>query len=475
MTPTLLDFPGMPYWPPEGQPGVAESQSEQPALSGGLHSFRIVVSDFFANSATVTGTLLFAPKKTLPEAPFVASNDGTVPLGVGQTPWDFERVEVFSSSNLGRTWTKLTGVSLAEGFGSLPPALLAYFQGGNPTPRGSLSRSLTVLKLVGYDKFGVPSYPLFRFIGTNSYHPREPLRVEFQTDFYDDYLRVVLHSTGPLLRPPTLKVGQDTVSTNPLDLTSYVAALRLPEEIRGSLPVDILYEDLAGTSYVQREEVKVKSIQEGQGGVVASEDGRCWVTFDEVSVYERLYGRIAVAAPPTNDTRFASNIYQIEPQDVPLNHGVRVSIQYPPEDPMPEKLGVYYERGKNWWVFLDNQLNRDERVVSAPALSLENFALLRDTEPPSILGIIPHHGARLRTPRPLIRVYVRDYLSGVGSEENIRLTLDGAKLIAEYDPEAASVSYQPRTHLSRGRHALKVWVKDRSGNVAQAENVFWIQ
>jgi hypothetical protein len=126
-------------------------------------------------------------------------------------------------------------------------------------------------------------------------------------------------------------------------------------------------------------------------------------------------------------------------------------------------------------VFIDNKLNPANQTVSARVFSLEDFAMIRDSEPPVLNIQTPRAGAVLSNRRPLISVGVNDSTSGFDSEEAIELRLDGQRLIAEYDPERDVVQYRPKRDLTPGIHKLTVRAEDRCGNVARAEAEFTVK
>jgi hypothetical protein len=164
----------------------------------------------------------------------------------------------------------------------------------------------------------------------------------------------------------------------------------------------------------------------------------------------------------------------VEPQDVALDGGAVITIVYPDTVSQPQQIGVCYW-SRNNWVFIDNKINTANRTVSARVFSMEDFALIRDNEPPVLSIRSPQAGSVTRNRRPLISVGVNDSTSGFDSEESIELRLDGQKLIAEYDPERDVVQYRPKKDLEPGVHKLTARAEDRCGNVAWQEVEFTVR
>jgi hypothetical protein len=234
-------------------------------------------------------------------------------------------------------------------------------------------------------------------------------------------------------------------------------------------------ENMFGQMEVWRETFMNALVQPGRGRSLFAADARMRVAFSDESVYWPLYGRVHIdTVTRLNDSRVIGPIYRVEPQDVALNEGATVTLSYPDTIAEPRQIGVCY-RDRNEWVFIDNKVNTANRTVSARIFSLEDFAIMRDSEPPVLNIRSPHPGAVIRDRRPLIVVEVKDVTSGFASEQSIELRLDGQLLIAEYDPERDVVQYKPKRELSPGVHKLAVRAEDRCGNVARREAEFTVR
>ena len=168
-------------------------------------------------------------------------------------------------------------------------------------------------------------------------------------------------------------------------------------------------------------------------------------------------------------------IYSLEPKDVLLNKGAFVEIQYPETESNPTKLGVYYKEKDNNWVFIDNQHDPLNRTISAKVLSFEDFALIKDEIPPEISDISPADQTRLQNKLPLISINVLDKHSGINSENEIEIRLDGKRLIAEYDPERERLFYQVKEALVSGKHEILAMALDKCKNVTLKKSYFWIE
>jgi len=112
--------------------------------------------------------------------------------------------------------------------------------------------------------------------------------------------------------------------------------------------------------------------------------------------------------------------------------------------------------------------------MEANVTTLGTFALAYDTEPPVLYSLYPSQNARLTVRTPTLKARFADKLSGVRGERNMQLFLDGGQVIAEYDPEKASLFYTPREELASGKHRVQIVLRDRCGNVTRREHEFYI-
>jgi hypothetical protein len=193
--------------------------------------------------------------------------------------------------------------------------------------------------------------------------------------------------------------------------------------------------------------------------------GEVVVVFPAQSVYELFFPQGEAFEPTVPRHLKNTGIgYAFGPDMFSFDRQVEVYFGYPEGTEEPEKLGIYQENGEGGWVFLDNQLDRERRVVGAKVWRFSRYALLADKIPPLISDLQPGPDAVIERRRPRLAARVEDVGAGIGREEDVVMELDGQRLISEYDPEAHTVVYPCERDLGPGRHHLVVRVKDRSGN-----------
>src|ERR1051325_11110299 len=102
--------------------------------------------------------------------------------------------------------------------------------------------------------------------------------------------------------------------------------------------------------------------------------------------------------------------------------------------------------------------------------TLGELAVLADDEPPTFGRL------RVSAPRgkPSVRFRYRDNLSGVDTDE-IKVYIDDGLVIPEIDGEHHDAWYQALDRLERGKHALKITMKDRMQNQTQITRTFTVR
>ncbi|MFQ5709477.1 MAG: M23 family metallopeptidase [bacterium] len=449
-------------------------------LLPGLHDIRIEVSDYFGNVTTVNGGVQVGSLFNI--QPILSASDRGGYLLTDVLSDDLRKIEQIDLYRFqGKRWRPIAfdwAAHTNEKGGDTPG--IEYDEPVKSASAIKFPIRASMLRIVAHDQFGTPSRPyIFARPGLG---PTEAVpQVSIDYDYFDDYLRFDIKSSAVLKSLPRLVINswsEDSIVVEIYQkaLNEYVGKLDL-NDLTGSVhQVTLTTEDLNGVKSTKIEKIVATKIRASEAKRVFSEDRNCRINFWLSSLYQPIFVRIAVdSVGAVSNPAMVGNIYEIEPRDVPLNSGAIVHLRYPASEVEPEKLGVYFQSRKGRWVFVDNKLNETNRTIWAKVLSFEKFALLRDEAPPEITHLLPANGSHLTNRTPRISFKIFDRLSGIRSEEDIVVQLDGNKLIAEYDPERRRVSYQVRSPLPRGRHRITVWAQDASKNVAQRSALFWIE
>jgi hypothetical protein len=443
-------------------------------LSPGYHTFRIELKDFFGNTTSIAGE--FISGKSFKIKPEMAAGDSiqlknlVVPNDIvpGQLKiwenqpgrnkqWLIKHVFANDGSNGNRT------------FYDFFPLLLSA---NGRTIAGNSFR------LVVEDINGILSWPAYystpRDAGVKS------VNLRLFPEFYDDYIRVGMTTNLPLKKIPFVEITNGDGSTLypeifQKNLAEYIFIVAL-QKLQGR-NIRIVAQAESTTGQITASEISFDNhrIQKNNGGELRSADGQIRVVFGQRSLYRDLYGRIDLKTELDllQDPKMVSNVYSVEPQDVPLNSGALVAMKIPDSLAIqnPRQLGIYYRAGRDRWVFIDNKIDLRKKEVSAKVFSLEDFVIRIDDTPPTVVVRTPARNRTL-TPRQEIRVYAKDRESGFASEEALVLKIDGRRVIAEYDPENALIIFKPRKPFTPGTHRLEFTATDRCGNVTQTEQNF---
>ncbi len=235
------------------------------------------------------------------------------------------------------------------------------------------------------------------------------------------------------------------------------------------------------TSFIEEQTLRqttpffFQPVLKNQSKTVSSDDELCQLEFSANSLFKTIFVRITRLTNPGSDVwKFASNIYRVDPGDVPLNKGATIKIRYDSTVTNPRKLGIYYLNSSQKWVYFGKLLDEYSKTVGGYVGTFGTHALLIDDVPPEIISLSPQNNAHLQNAYPQLRAVFRDMLSGIQGEDNMQLLLDGVPVIAEYDPEHLSLTYKMRKALLKGQHTLELFLKDNCGNTSSQKNIFWV-
>jgi len=95
------------------------------------------------------------------------------------------------------------------------------------------------------------------------------------------------------------------------------------------------------------------------------------------------------------------------------------------------RVALYRDTGsRRRWEFVGNELFPGPMIggkIEAPGA----FALLADHDPPVIRNVTPGRGESTRNKRPTIRFEMFDILSGIGSDADVTLTIEGEAVVSD--------------------------------------------
>jgi hypothetical protein len=451
-----------------------------PHFSAGVHRFKIVLWDFQQNASELTGVVCAGQRAVLKWEKEDADTLGD-PVYTLKSQTPLSSCVVYVSYDQGRSWRQELTFEQAP----RPENPSGESTGGKVQFRFNLSSlqksaGSFIIKAVAKDCAGLDSYAAYQTVQHKQQGDDSSDQPCFAVtpDYYDHFVRMEFSKLG--LFDLVSVLGWDEGGTSrPMTVvwsspTTAIGVWPLSQNIVGPLPLELIVSGAGDQQRIQREWLNFTTISRNQEKRVVTDDDLCYLDFDSSSLFDTIFIRTTFSNPDTGKAPYASKIYQMDPMDVPLDGGVSVVLKYAAKDSLPERLGVYARSNGDHWGFIGNRLKKDELSVSAHAGSLGFFCLMRDVTPPLISSLIPLQGVHLTTTRPLLRTTFKDDLSGIGGEDDMQLTLDGRKVVAEYDPEERSLFYAVPGPLTRGKHVVECRISDRSGNSAGRTHTFWI-
>jgi hypothetical protein len=214
-----------------------------------------------------------------------------------------------------------------------------------------------------------------------------------------------------------------------------------------------------------RYDIPWQPISREDGGRVTSADGTVSVAIGPDDLFRSTCFKIGVKEGLTPSPSPVSHLYEFSPLDAVFARKARLAISYAETAHGSVALGVYRFRGsRRGWEFAGSTIDSDNHTITATISRPGLFALVADTVPPTIRHVKPGRGQRISNRRPTIRFNLFDDLSGIGSDEDIVLTIEGQWVPVEYDPEQRIGKARPRWDLPPGQHRVEIVARDRMGN-----------
>lgn len=453
-------------------PNVGNEFLMQNQLGKGEHQFIIELYDFFGNVTTVTGNFIVGDRTKIYANYRLEEPDQLYITDIRDLYGNkVDNPEIFVSSDRGISWRKMNLNFVAPDSDIESPVISEYLL--KPI------KPWTVVKIESKDEHGIISFPLYYLIEGDSINTNLFTELNLETDFYDDYIRFKLNIDGLIRDVPKLFIQQIGIPTTEVPLlpdrfNEFIGVYQLIPGKDGPLSIEARATDISGKELIYWDQFAIQTVFTDRGGMIQSKDERCRVIFGGESVYKHLFLRMNHLGPledPNYDA--VGEIYEIFPQDIPLKRATKIELRYPISDSLPDKLGIY-RIGQQKHRFSGNQINYQNNLVSCNVSNLGAFTLIRDTNPPSVTIRYPHENAQLSDKKPALLAVVYDALSGIANELSIVMRLDGEKVIAEYDPEAKTIKYEPDIPLLSGEHTISVWAIDNSKNEAFVSYKFYI-
>lgn len=176
------------------------------------------------------------------------------------------------------------------------------------------------------------------------------------------------------------------------------------------------------------------------------------------------YGVLFAQARPAQNTsappvRLLGTPWRIWPENTPVDAQIDLSLPMPEGAENPARLRLYRDTG-NGWRYVGGRRRGDRLEASVRNFGV--YAVLEDTQPPTIRDVSPPDGYHAQTRRPIIRATIADVGSGIAE---FTITANGKWLLAEYDPDENRLEWERDQELPSGEQELIYRVADNAGNV----------
>lgn len=301
------------------------------------------------------------------------------------------------------------------------------------------------------------------------------------TQFFDDFVRIeFLFNAEPPgvleLEGRTSALATERTHLQRIAARRFVAGWPLNSGVNGPLSLQLFHLYQQERQRLQPLLLHYTAVPAGEETPLSLYDNDVKLRFASGSVYKPMFVRWARhALAGQNGLIVASDRFTVEPADVPLAESVQLSIRCPHAD-STRGLAIYREADKRkGWQYVEADLTSQPGYITAKTGALGSFIILQDRKAPLLLSLQPADKAQISDRTPLLKATFKDELSGMGREEQLRLLLDGRKVIAEYDPEDEALLFQVKKSLAVGRHTLECAIQDRSGNATRRTHIFWVK
>jgi hypothetical protein len=158
-------------------------------------------------------------------------------------------------------------------------------------------------------------------------------------------------------------------------------------------------------------------------------------------------------------------LYQLRPDNFPWYADFLLQLSVANTGlPRWGKWSIYQVESSGKISYLPASFDSVNLTLSTRASSFGNFLIASDTLPPLLEIMSPQNGQDYAV-NPKIKLRLDDLHSGIGSERNISLSMDGNYVIPEWDPEKNVIVTGYDAPLAAGAHTFTASIKDRCGNI----------
>lgn len=398
-------------------------------MQEGLHTFKILVKDFSDNQTTIEGKLLFSRK---PEIQIQNISDDHIILS-GSNLNSIEQVLVFGKSSGQSDWKRHTlhnGILKRSG-----PIITLPFD----------VNKYAILKIVAENKFGFNSPPVYHF--NRKFDGGNYNNIKIVRENFKDFISLTITTPGYFTDVPLVQIWEGTKSNSiqlkAVELNKYSGSF-IPDNSHWGEKFIKVKAEVNGRIVESSENFYLYPIAPNKSGEFTLANGNLKIAYDSGAVFKPLFVTLDSSI---SEGRTA---YSLNPQDVLLNKGIRVSMKS-----NNQKDALYIVRKRDW-MFQTKSANSNY-LTTTLTRTLTDVGLFEDNSKPFISNL------KLRTPnrRPSIAFRFGDDMSGI-DYKNFRMYINNDLIIPEID--GSRLWYDAEKPLSKGNHTLQIEISDKAGN-----------
>lgn len=398
-------------------------------MQEGLHTFKISVKDFSDNETSLEGKLLFSRK---PEIQIHNISDDQIIL-TGSNLNSIEQVLVFGKSAGQSDWKQH---KLHSGIFKTTSSIITL-----PFD----VKKYAILKIVAENKFGFDSPSVYHFnrkFDGGNYNNIKIVREHFQ-----DFINLTITTAGYFTDILTVHILEGTKSKSiqlkAVELNKYSGSF-IPDISHSGEKVIRIKAEVNGRIVESSENFFLYPIAPNESGEFTLANGNVKIAYDSGAVFKPLFVTI------DSSISEGRTIYSLNPQDVLLNKGIRVSMKS-----IDTNDALYIVRKKNW--AFQTKSENSNYLTTTLTRTLTDVGLFDDNSKPFINNL----KLRTRNRRPSIAFRFGDDMSGI-DYKNFRMYINNDLIIPEIDGNR--LWYDADKPLSKGNHTLRVEISDKAGN-----------
>jgi len=433
-------------------------------LTEGYHNVLIKVFDHKNNLSTIKGTFYVAPP-ILTNVEILEKKDNSVffqitPKG---NPFPIKDFVCYVFNKKGFPEKKLEKISLKK----INKGLIIEFNEKDIHGK--------ILQFIGINKFGAISEPynfpynlkyddyLRSNFELNISHLEKTVIFEISSNSFLPHETEIKVKKNHITRLPHKQLRPGVFHTSPLKISELNNIKSLTFNILSTPNRELIFTFQPSISTISKTNI--------------SNDKNCILNINENTFYDTTAFWISkvINNSTIKNGRQISDIYQLNPFNIPLKDSASVKIKLKDFE-SNNKKGIYYFDKKEGWTYLNSKYNHEQKMFQASLFSLESVVILEDTIKPNIKEIFPgNNGIYKSSDVKEIKLEITDELSGIYDKNQLDISLNSKNIYFDYHPIKKTIKHDLRNELNPGKHEIIISAKDNVGNISTKKINFSIK